>query len=272
MAHRIGRQASGRELAEAADENFVIHASWSLRRTEGMRVQGEPDIVLTDSGLPCDTFNIACRTRLDAAHAPQRIRAAIDFFRQTGRPFSWWMGPGDQPPNLGALLVEAGLQQAETELAMAADLTALPEASALPNGLNICRVRRASELADFARTIGGVEERRFYAQTASALLSPNAPQWFYVGYLNAKPVATAELTVGGGVAGLYNISTLEAYRRRGLGTAMTLLPLLDARDNGMLTGVLQAAAAGVNLYTRLGFQTFGSITEYKPLISGNCSV
>jgi ribosomal protein S18 acetylase RimI-like enzyme len=78
-----------------------------------------------------------------------------------------------------------------------------------------------------------------------------------------RPVATAELTASGGIAGLYNISTIESYRRRGIGTALTLRPLLDARDAGFRTGFLQAAAAGVGMYTRIGFQRFGDITEYK---------
>ena len=46
---------------------------------------------------------------------------------------------------------------------------------------------------------------------------------------------------------------------------MTLQPLLDARGHGIRTAVLQAAAAGVALYTRMGFSRFGKITEYKPL-------
>jgi ribosomal protein S18 acetylase RimI-like enzyme len=92
---------------------------------------------------------------------------------------------------------------------------------------------------------------------------PESPQWRYVGYLSGAPVATAELTIGGGVAGLYNITTLEAYRRRGIGTALTLRPLLEARDHGLRTGVLQAAPAGVGVYRQIGFRAFGDITEYK---------
>jgi ribosomal protein S18 acetylase RimI-like enzyme len=264
MSNLIIGDVSVAELADAADENFVVHASWAHRRTAGMRVSDELGVVLTDSGLACDTFNVACRARLSADQAPQRIRAALAFFREADRPFSWWVGPGDQPSNLGDLLVDAGLLRAETELAMVAELTGLQAPGSVPAGLEIRRVRAPTELQDFAEVIAGPLERRFYALTAAALLAADAPQWFYVGYLGGQPVATAELTVGGGVVGLYNISTLEAYRRRGIGTALTLRPLLDARDSGFRTGVLQAAAAGVGVYARLGFGRFGDISEYKP--------
>jgi ribosomal protein S18 acetylase RimI-like enzyme len=266
MSNLVVDAVSTAELAEAADENFVVHASWAHRCTAGMRVSSELGVVLTDSGLACDTFNIACRARLNAEQALQRIQAALAFFRQARRPFSWWVGPGDRPANLGELLTEAGLVRAETELAMAADLAALQTHDPAPAGLEIRRVRTAAELEDFAHIIAGPLERRFYALAAAALLAADSPQWFYVGYVSGRPVATAELTVGGGVAGLYNISTLEAYRRRGIGTALTLRPLLDARASGLRTGVLQAAAAGVGVYMRIGFQRFGDITEYKPPI------
>jgi ribosomal protein S18 acetylase RimI-like enzyme len=70
--------------------------------------------------------------------------------------------------------------------------------------------------------------------------------------------------LGGGVVGLYNICTREDYRRRGIGTALTLQPLLEARARGLHIGVLQASAAGAGVYTRIGFTSFGTITEYKP--------
>jgi ribosomal protein S18 acetylase RimI-like enzyme len=265
MSNLLVGEASIAELAEAADANFVVHASWAHQRIAGMRVSDELEVVLTDSGLDCDTFNIACRARLNADQAPQRIRAALAFFRQVERPFSWWVGPGDRPSNLGDLLVDAGLLRAETELAMAADLAAL-QPQPVPAGLEIRRIRTPAELEDFAQVIAGPLEQRFYALAAAALLAHDSPQWFYVGYLDGRPVATAELTVGGGVAGLYNISTRETYRRRGIGMALTLQPLLDARDSGLCTGVLQAAAAGVGVYTRIGFRRFGDITEYKPQV------
>jgi GNAT superfamily N-acetyltransferase len=258
-------QDSTAALAEAADANFVVHATWALRRTAGMRVIDEPELVLADAGLASDTFNIICRARLANDQAPQQIRAAINFFQQAGHPFSWWVGPTDQPPHLGQLLLEAGLQRADTELAMAADLAGLPTSDMAPAGLEIRRVRSLAELQDFAGIIAGPAERQFYELTAPALLASDSPQWRYVGYLGGEPVATAELTASAGIVGLYNITTLESHRLRGIGTALTLRPLLDARAAGFLTGFLQAAAAGVGMYTRIGFKRFGDISEYKLL-------
>ena len=66
-----------------------------------------------------------------------------------------------------------------------------------------------------------------------------------------------------GAVGLYGIATLAAHRRKGYGTALTLRPLLDARDEGHTLAVLQASAEGQGVYARLGFLPTGHYTEYK---------
>jgi predicted GNAT family acetyltransferase len=97
----------------------------------------------------------------------------------------------------------------------------------------------------------------FYAAAEPCVLGEDARLRFYLGYIGSEPVATAELTLSDAVAGLYNIATLEPYRRQGIGAAMTFRPLLDALAVGYRTAVLQAAPAGVNVYARLGFREIG---------------
>jgi GNAT superfamily N-acetyltransferase len=265
------------ELAAAADANLAVHATWLLPHLPGARVRDEPDLVLADSGLPCDTFNFACRARLAAESAPARIAEALRFFAHTGHPFSWWVGPGHAPARLPELLREAGLEEAETELAMALPLSAARESPA-PPGLEIRRVSTPQELAAYARLSAAnwlppdPWVLRYYDLAAPWLLDPASRQWLFLGLWDGAVVATASLTVGGGVVGVYNVATLPAMRRRGIGSAMTLAPLLAARRQGHHTAILQAAPDGVGLYRRLGFQPFGQITEFKPPAHGPSGV
>ena len=129
------------DVAAAADENLAAHFTWVQRQTAGMRSVLEDDLVRTECGMDCDTFNAVCRARLAPAGAARRIGEAIAWF--SGRPFSWWVGPSDAPEDLGLRLEDAGLAAAETELAMAARLSALRAADEKPDGLEIRRVRDA---------------------------------------------------------------------------------------------------------------------------------
>lgn len=274
METLVLRESDAATLAQAADDNFATHASWLLQHTPGMHVAVETDLVMADCGLPCDTFNVVCRARLDEHAAPERARAVLAHFERVQRPFSWWLGPADRPRGLGDMLSGLGLAPAESECAMAVDLAQLGPHASPPRDLEPRRVRSRDELRVLARLSAANWEppdrhvERFYELAARAALRDDCPLWFYVGYLDGEPVATAELTVGGGVAGLYGVATLAAHRRRGFGMAMTLAALLDARTAGHRTAILQAAAAGVGVYRRVGFEPFGTVTEYKPGSAG----
>ncbi len=77
------------------------------------------------------------------------------------------------------------------------------------------------------------------------------------------PVATATMLYASGVAGLYFIFTIDNARRKGIGAAMTLAPLLDAKEAGYRVGVLGASMMGEPVYRRLGFKEYCRIGLYE---------
>ena len=250
----------------AATNNFIVHDTWLQRRTPGMLALRRRDVVMTDSGLDCDTFNIVCRARWSTeAQARIGIRRVLDHFG--ARPFSWWLGDGDVPANLAALLIDEGLHAAESELIMVADPRAVVSGEA--SQLRIRRIRSREELRAFAAIAAAnwnppdANVIDYYERVAGAALQGDCPQRFYSGYENDTPVATAELTISGRTAGLYNVATLRPFRRRGYGTAMTLRPLLDAKRLGARRVILQASEEGAPVYRRIGFEALATVTEYK---------
>lgn len=255
---------------DADDDPYVLHAAWAPARTAGMRVLADDALVLVDSGLACDTFNHVCRARLDGSDAAARVRAAVAHFRDVGRPFSWWLRPADRPHDLGALLEAAGLAAVESELAMTCDDLATLADAAPPPGVTLVRARSAATLADFAAVNADhwsppdADVGRFYARTGDVLLAADCPQRFHVAYVDGVPVATAEVTLAGTTAAVFNVATRTAWRRRGIGAAVTAHALRDARGAGARRAVLEASAEGAGVYARLGFRAAGTVTEYKP--------
>jgi ribosomal protein S18 acetylase RimI-like enzyme len=258
------------DVADRADAAFVTHVTWVPERTPGMSCRVHPHLVLADSGLACDTFNFVCRARLSPEDTSRAAAEAIGHFQRVDRPFSWWVGPADQPGDLGASLEALGLERAETELAMGMPLEALPGPPPRVPGLEVRRVVSPEELETFARLSAGnwtppdPDVLEFYRLGAAALLDPGCPQRLYVGYLGGEPVATAEGASADRTVALFGIMTREPYRGRGIGSWMTWRPLHDARAAGCDLGVLQAAEAGVGLYRRIGFRPFGAITQDTP--------
>lgn len=256
-------------LASAADENLHVHMRWVQERTPGMHVRPAEDLLIVDSGLPTDTFNFISQARLQPDRASARIAEAISYFDGVERPFSWWVGLTDSPAGLGMLLENAGLRAAESETAMSVRLKELKSTAQRPSGLTIERVRSEAQLEEYAKLLSVLWDPpdesvvEFYRRAAAVLFERGCPIRLYLGILDSKPVATAEVTLSNDAAGLYNISTSEAARGRGIGSAMTSVPLLEARDEGCDLGVLQAAATAVDLYRRLGFRELGRYIEYQ---------
>ena len=88
------------------------------------------------------------------------------------------------------------------------------------------------------------------------------PVRHYLGYLDDKPVATSDLFLSAGVAGVQFVSTLREARGQGLGTALTLAPLLEAREMGCRIGVLQSSELGFPVYRRMGFEQVCQVEHF----------
>ncbi|MET4614388.1 GNAT superfamily N-acetyltransferase [Rhodococcus sp. PvR044] len=257
----------GDDLVEAMDLNLASHAAHLHPTVAGATVYESGDILIADSGLDDDTFNIVCRARLAPHTAQARLEEILATVRAAGRPFSWWVAPTSTPSNLGELLRARGVRPSETELAMTALMTEIP--SPAPSAvLTVVTVTNREQLRDYADLMArnwtppSSAVFDYFDAAGSAILSGECASTFVVGYSAGEPVAGAEIHLAAGVAGLYGVVTLEDHRRRGYGTAVTLAAIDHARTEGVDRVVLQASVDGAPVYERIGFIPVGTYTEY----------
>jgi ribosomal protein S18 acetylase RimI-like enzyme len=155
----------------------------------------------------------------------------------------------------------------ETDEAMRGDLEqrgyAIDEATrAMGLALDALRLPRPEvELAppswsEYLRILGvppgllaGADESAFHVLVARA---------------DGASVATAMAFDCDGDCGIYNVTTLERARRRGLGTALTALLAHDVRARGCRTASLQSTAIAERVYAAVGFRDLGRFLEYGP--------
>jgi ribosomal protein S18 acetylase RimI-like enzyme len=91
------------------------------------------------------------------------------------------------------------------------------------------------------------------------------PSWRgYTGYLDGRPVASSQLFVTEGVAGIYYVATLAESRRRGFGEAMTRHALNEGAAAGCTMASLQASPMGEPVYRRMGFEQVSYYRTYVP--------
>lgn len=256
-------------LARAIEENTIAYWLYKARRA-GWDLLERPGALLYRSGLAIGPWqNGVLRTDFAPDLADERIATLVMDFRERGLPFTWYVGPGRRPADLGARLLSHGLTHEVEEPGMAADLHALNESQLTPAGLDIQRVRddagariglpthRLAQNRD--PDVSAVPLERF----APAGYGDDEPMQAFLATHDGRPVATAQLLLGAGVAGVYTVATIPEARRQGIGAAVTLAVLRHARDLGYRIGVLSASPMGEPVYRRLGFATYCMLSEYE---------
>jgi len=86
---------------------------------------------------------------------------------------------------------------------------------------------------------------------------------YYLGTLHHTVVATGMLFVGSETVGIYDVATCDAYRRRGIGSAMFQHLLEDARTCNRRFCVLQASEDGLGIYVKAGFRPVGAVHVFE---------
>ncbi len=76
-------------LTQRMEANLAEHACHLHRDMTGATVTESGDLLIADSGLDDDTFNIVAAARFTAATAPARVAETVRTLTRTGRPFSW---------------------------------------------------------------------------------------------------------------------------------------------------------------------------------------
>jgi GNAT superfamily N-acetyltransferase len=231
-------------------------------------------------------FKGVWRTHLLASQVDDVIDQTLAWFKARNAPFVfWWTGPGTTPADLGERLMARGLLSMEGQMeelapgikqteagapGMVADLSQMNEAvlTQVPPGFTIEVVQDEAALYDFKRVfIDSYEIPEWAAQAwVDATLKAGfgrTPWKMYVGYLNGEAVATNMLFNGGGVASVYAVATVPSARGKGIGAAITLKPLLEAREMGYRFAGLFSTEMGVRVYERIGFKlTNARINRY----------
>jgi GNAT superfamily N-acetyltransferase len=86
----------------------------------------------------------------------------------------------------------------------------------------------------------------------------------YVGFVGGDAVSTSATLVAADAVGVYAVATLPDHEHRGYGEAMTRHALALAGEKaGTELSILQATAAGLPLYRRMGYDVVTHFTVYS---------
>jgi GNAT superfamily N-acetyltransferase len=239
----------------------------ALGRAAGAEERDDGIVRWVIGNSPIDYHNCVVFADLTREEADGEIEASLQRMRSHGVPGSWHVGPSMRPPDFGGRLIAHGFEYVGDDIGMSVDLSELPERVPVPENLVIERVHDEAGLAAWVEALGsGFGEGPVEAEWVGEMyrrLGFEGPWRHYLGILAGEPVATATSFFGAGVAGIYFVCTVERARRRGIGAAVTLAALREARKMGYGVGVLGSSEMGYPVYRGLGFEEYCRIRLYE---------
>lgn len=220
-------------------------------------------------------FNGVLRTVLSPGQdLASMVDPVLEHFLSNHLSFFWANYPPGGAPGLEDYLRATGKLSATYSLpAMGRGLSELP-ANRMPLEIEISEVRGPEEQAawldilmeGFQEPVPTRPDFQEYLRRSTA--DPHILCQHYLARWQGLPAATATLLRAPRAAGLYHVTTLPAYRGRGLGTAVTLATMEAARKMGYKRVVLLASSDGYPLYQRLGYEEVDSVDLFVFMGSG----
>ncbi|MFX0115247.1 MAG: GNAT family N-acetyltransferase [Candidatus Hodarchaeota archaeon] len=254
------------QIGVALEANLIEQVRY-YGKSPLVNLYDETNMIRMATGLPVSTLNLIAGARLSENQIEREIEAALTLFKRQKVPMIWWVGPTSLPINLGSYLEQHGLEKVFDMLGMFYRLETLEEVE-LPSEFTFKIVNNEKLLRIWAETqTRGFESDdaatdHIYKFEKSLGTSLDALWLRYIGFMDNEPVGVSILFQGAGVAAIFNVATVSEYRRHGIGTLMTKIPLLKAKALGYKYGVLKASPIGTHLYRAMGFNECGQIGLY----------
>lgn len=256
------------ELIEFNINNFGVLYEW-YTDSPGASKHQDHRVRRFETELPGPLWNGVLTSNHMEHEVDEAIKQELEYYKSKDKfGMMWFTYPSTQPTNMNEKLESQGFTNlVQSSPLMSIDLDKLPEPIDVP-GLEIRSVRTEEEMHTFNEINGSrwdFGERFFkmvYDIECRYGFDEESPRQMYLGYLDGEPVSSNFLIYDRYVVGLYKIATVPGYEKRGIGSAMTLMPLFDALDRGYKVAVLQSSAMGHKVYERLGFREDSQMDGY----------
>lgn len=254
-------------LVRACHRNWVEAVGSIASDLPSGTVRRQAGTTIVQSGLAITAFN--CAFVLDPVPTLNGTEEAVaGVLADQGQPWCL-IATEENRAAIEPLASALGLQPTERMPGMI--WRPLPEPPpSTPEELRIRRVSRPNDVREFGRTMmeGFDAPPHLMDLWAEAVVARGSAargdRSLYLGFVRNRPVCTAVRFTTERIAGIYGVSTIPEFRRRGYGAAITRHAVFDGFEAGCALSYLQSSEMGRALYESLGYRSFEEYTLWLP--------
>lgn len=193
----------------------------------------------------------------------ETLISALKFFNDRQLPFLYW--------TTSPTIENKALQFGGNLTGIALDISTHLPLIDYPAEIDVIKISNQKDLREFARlsiqAFGAKEStlEQFNAVNTAAL--ENNQQCHFLALLKGQPVGTATLSTTESTAGIWNLTTAQEHRNKGIGTALVCATLMEAKTQNYphVMAILMPKGLAWGVFSRLGFQ---SICRFPFYVAG----
>lgn len=255
-------------LALAIELNLIEEMAWFGSAHPMGELHKTPELVWIANSQGPNAVLYSAFTSSEPSYISSQIDRLCQFYGEKQLSFSWTTGLSTRPAALSEMLEARRFIYQNSTTGMAVEIQTVHTDLPTNQELTISEVEdlqdlehlRGIEMQGFDATEQGAQ---FYYETyLHAGFGRGSPWHHYIGRLRGEPVASASLLYHAGVAGIYGVATIPSARRQGVGTAMTLHVLNEARKLGFQVAILSPTDMSEAIYRRMGFRDYCALKHY----------
>jgi GNAT superfamily N-acetyltransferase len=216
---------------------------------------------------PAPGMSFILYSHLDDRTADQAIDEQVAYFLQLNRPVTWKVHAHDAPSDMPERLAGRGFVPDEQDAVMLLDLHHLPDSLLQPIQADVRQLTRREQLEE----VISVEQQvwggdfSWMRQRLGGHLEVPGYLSIYMAYVQDTPacVGWTYFHPNSLFADIWGGSTVPAYRKQGLYTAMLASRVQEAAHRGVRYLIIDAGEMSRPIVAKHGFQLLTYATDYE---------
>lgn len=210
--------------------------------------------MLCISGTDYATLNSVVEKDFASSPSEHDIDTYVRYFQEKQLPFIWWAAADS------AALEKKGFQYCGRLKGIYLNIAKSLPAKPLALPMEIREVHSADELRAFAKicqeTYGMNEKAGAQFAVINGMPLKQGRLIHLLAYVDNVPVAAATLMLGAKVAGIWNLATLDSYRKRGIGSTLVhkALTLAKQQHYDDVMALIMPKGMAMHVFEQMGFE------------------
>lgn len=221
------------------------------------------DAIAFATGVDSPFLNVLFDFRLERINSANLVKAATKFFNHHTSHWGWFITPASGNNDLS----EYGFTLLEEVPAMYFDLlNEIPNLKS--NSVTIHELHQDDDLTLWIQPInegfGAKDEDDGYRKLNADILNKGGKKLkHFIAYYKDRLAAAGTLFLSDDSVMIHNVATKTDFKKRGLGTTLTVHMMEEAKKLGLRHCFLDSSQDAFNMYKKIGFRVYCATLVYS---------